>query len=228
MSRRKSSKEPRIISEDITYGVRVNYVMFPLEYRDFTYALARSGYELARFGGREPPRPARIGYGGEIARKGEIAVHVDSGEGEISIHGRSLEETLTGFDRLSDLVRTELGIDLDVNVWYYSLVAHYTIETGTHPRHAIPKVVEKNPNLSKFADILGEPTSMFSVRLCPTDKIPNRADWFDIAIEPDILNADAYHIGVVFRNPDEARTRDFAKSLKKILFKLLKTVEGKA
>lgn len=139
MSPRRASKEPRIISGDIAYSVRLKYVMFPLEYRDFTYALARNGYELARFGGREPPRPARIGYGGEIARKGEIAVHVDSGEGEVSVHGRSLDETLRGFDRLSELV------------------------------------TEKNPSLSRFADILGEPTSMFLVRLCPTSDHLSRA-----------------------------------------------------
>jgi len=228
MSGAKSSREPRIITEDITYAVRLNYVMFPLEFRDLRNALARNGYELARIDGRIPPRPARITFAGEIARKGEVAIDIDSGEGEIAVRGRSLDEAVTGFEQLSNVIRTEIGIDIDLNVWYYSLVAHYTLQTGTSPIHSIPKVVKDNPLFSRFNEILGEQTSMFSVRLFPTDKIPNRADWFDIAIEPDFLNANAYHIGVVFRNPDKSLIQGFVKNLKQVLFNLLKVIEGKA
>jgi hypothetical protein len=227
MKSAKSSREPRIISEEITYAVRLNYVIFPLEFRDLRNALARNGYELARMEGRIPPRPTRVGFAGEIARKGEIEVHIDSGEGEIAVRGRSLDETTTGFEQVLKVIQTELDMDIDVNVWYYSLIAHYTLQTGTSPHHTIPEVVKGNPFFSRFNEILGEQTCMFSVRLCPTKKIPNRADWFDIAIEPDVLNADAYHIGVVFRHPDKGRTQAFIKNLKQVLFKLLKVIEGK-
>lgn len=220
-------KEPQIISEDVRYSVRLNYVIFPLEFRDLRTSLARNGYELARIEGRIPPRPAQIAFAGEIARKGEIVVYIDSSEGEIAVHGRSLDEVLMGFEQLSKVVQTELGIDIHSNVWYYQLVAHYTIKTGTIPRHAIPKAVEGNPHFSKFNEILAEQTSMFSIRLSPKDKIPNTADWFDIAIEPDVLNPEAYHIGVVFRNPNRVRSEDFVKNLKRAVFNLLKVVEGK-
>jgi len=227
MSGAKSIWEPRIISEDVTYAVRLHYVMFPLEFRDLRDALERNGYELARIEGRIPSRPTRIGFSGEIARKGEIIVEIDSGEGGIGLRGRTLDEAMTGFEQLSQVIRTELGVDIHLNVWYYSLVAHFTLRTGTAPRYTIPKVVEDNPYFSRFNEILGEQTSMFSVRLFPTDKISYGADWFDISIEPDILDADAYHIGVVFRNPDKGRTQDFVKNLKQVLFDLLKVIEGK-
>ena len=79
--------------------------------------------------------------------------------------------------------------------------------------------------MTRFGAVLGENLSSFSVRLTPKDAIPNNENWFDIAIEPDLLNEKLYHVGVMFRSPDATKTETFVRDLENILLKLLQIIE---
>lgn len=222
----ESSSFPGLTVQEARYSVRLKYVMFPIDFRDLRDALARNGYELALIRGSIPDRPIRISFSGEIARKGEVRISIDSSESEITVRGRSREETTTAFEQLSKIIETELGIDLHLNVWYYEFIAHYLLDTKKRPLEEIAKVTRGNPYFSNFSKVLGEEASLFAIRLSPRSKIPNQADWFDISIEPDVLNADFYHIGVVFRNPNRKNTEKFIKGLEKVLVELVNIIEG--
>ncbi|MFQ6075411.1 MAG: hypothetical protein ACE5Z5_04665 [Candidatus Bathyarchaeia archaeon] len=211
---------------EATYRVRLGYVLFPLEFRELRDVLARNGYELAGLPGPIPPRPSRIGYGGEIARKDEYVVQIDSRECLVGISDKSIGTTFGAFRELTKVIKEGFGIDLNENVRYYDVVAHYNIDTGKKPVQEIDRVIEGNSYFPKFDKILGEPTSLFSVRLVPKGSIPNQEEWFDISIEPDILKPQIYHVGVVFRNPDREKSIRFINNLEKTLVNLIKVIEG--
>ena len=220
-----SKKQPKVIIEEARYGVRLNHVLFPLDFRDLRHALAKNGYELS-----QPPRglpgpPTRVRYGGDVARKGEISVIVESDSGEIGLVGRSLKEVKEAFEELSQITDSELGISLHENVRFHWCIVHFKVDTGKIPSKEIAKAENKD-YIRKFGQVLGEDLSLFSVRVYPKDAIPNAENWFDIAIEPDILNDKLYHVGVVFRSPDKRKSETFVRNLENNILKLIKVIEA--
>lgn len=209
------------------YQVRLAYVMFPLEFRELMDVLAKNGYELLRLPGPLPPRPIQLAYSGEFARKDEYIVRIDSGEGLVGITcTRPIEVAFGAFGELTKVIKEGLGIDLNENVRYYEVVAHYNINTGKKPFQEIDRVIEGNSYFTMFDGILGEPTSLFSIRLAPKGKVPNQEEWFDISIEPNILKPQIYHAGVIFRSPDRERIISSVNNLEKRLISLVKVIES--
>jgi len=218
-----SSKMPRLMTQEARYGVRLGYILFPIEFRDLRQSLAKNGYELSAIGDLPAP-PARIGFGGEIARKGEVRVICESDSGEIGTVGRTLQGAHASFDELSSIIQTELGVNLHENVRFYWMISHYKADSGKMPYKEICKT-GNGKFIKEFSEILGENVSAFSVRLSPAATIINQENWLDIAIEPDVINEKLYHIGVVFRNASREKTEEFAKNIEKNLIKLISTIE---
>jgi len=219
-----SNDKPKIMTQEARCGVRFNYVIFPIDFRELRHALAKNGYELSSIE-RIPPPPARISFGGDIARKQQTMVVVETDSGEIGVVGRSLQEAKDSFKELTDVVKSELGISLHENVRFYWFVVHYKIDTGKTPCNEIAKAENKD-YISRFKQVLGEDISLFSIRLYPKGAIPNQENWFDIAIEPDIMNERFYHVGVVFRSSEKGKTETFLKDLEDILLKLIGIIEA--
>lgn len=219
-----STKMPRLMTQEARYGVRLGYILFPIGFRDLRQSLAKNGYELSR-GEDIPAPPARVGFGGEIARKGEVRVYGDSDAGEIGTVSRTLHDAYASFDGLSSIIQAELGIDLHENVRFYWIVSHYKADSGKMPYKEICKT-GNDKFIKEFSEILGGNVSPFSVRLSPKETIINQENWFDIAIEPDVLNEKLYHIGVVFRNASREKTEAFAKDIEKNLLKLISAIEA--
>lgn len=222
-----SSRQPSLLTREAKYLVRLKHVLFPINFRDMRRALARNAYELVPIREPIPGRPARIRWEGPVARKGETVVSIDTSLGLIGVTHKTIEEAKKGFEELAEIIEKDLGISLHSNVWYYEVGTHFIIETETPPAHTIAKITKGNPYFSKFAKILEREVSMFSVRLTPSDKIPNQEDWFDINIEQDILLANAYHIGVMFRNKDRKEVAKFSATLEKDILKLIDVIEGR-
>jgi hypothetical protein len=212
------------MTQEARYGVHFGYILFPIDFRDLRQTLARNGYELSR-GEDIPAPPARIAFAGEIARKGEVRVYADSDGGEIGTVSRTLHDAYASFDGLASIIQTELNINLHENVRFYWIVSHYKADSGKMPYKEICKTGNDKFN-KEFSEILGESVSPFSVRLSPTDTIINQENWFDIAIEPDVVNEKLYHIGVVFRNASREKTEGFAKDIEKNLLKMIIAIEA--
>jgi len=213
------------MTQEARCGVRLNYVIFPIDFRELRHALAKNGYELSPVRGRIPPPPTRIVFSGDIARKGETTIIFESDIGEIGVVGRSLQEVTNSFKELANIIKSELSVNLYENVRFYWYVMHYKIDTGKIPRNEITKAENKD-YIARFSEVLGEDITSFSIRLAPKGAIPNQESWFDIAIEPDIMNDKLYHVGVVFRSPDRDKTETFVKDLENTLLKLIEVIEA--
>jgi len=215
----------KLMPKEARYSVRLSYVMFPLEFRDIRGTLAKRGFDLAEVG-PIPPRPTGISFSGELGRKGESVVYMSIPENRFGTMSKSLKQAVGTFEELSEAFTTELGTSLHSNVWYYEVAVHYLCDTGSSPVEKIGKIVKNNPYYSEFSKVLGRDMSTFSVRLSPMNKIPNREEWLDIAIEHDALS-NFYHVGVVFRNPEKRHVEEFVSNLEKKIEELIQIVEGK-
>lgn len=219
-----SDNELKILTQEARFRVRLNYVIFPIDFRELVNVLAKNGYELIDVK-QLPPPPTRIGFSGELARKEETTVTVETGSCEIGVISRSVQKAKSSFDDLAKIIDSELSISLHKNVRFYACVVHYRIDTGKMPHKEIPKTQNKE-YIEKFSQVLGEKLSSFSIRVAPKGLIPNADNWFDIAMEPDIINEKIYHVGVVFRNSDRDKTETFVKDLESKLMKLIEVIEA--
>jgi hypothetical protein len=219
-----SARVPKLTTQEARYGVNLDYIIFPLDFRDLRYALAKNGYELSPI--RDlPAAPTRISYGGEIARTKETRVIVDSESGEIGAIDRLLQEASASFDNLAKVILSELGVDLNSKVKFYFLSVNYRVNTGKTPLKEIAKA-ENKEFVKKFNEIMNEDLSSFSIRICPKNANINDKNWFDIVIEPDVIDESRYHIGAVYRNSERKMIEAFAKNLESNLLKLVEFIEA--
>jgi hypothetical protein len=214
-----------IVPQEFKCTVRLKYVFFPIDLRDIRDILAKNGYELTSIRGPIPGRPLRVMFGGDVARKGEVTIDIDTSESLVGVYGKSNKKVLEAFEQLLNIVKQEVDIDLHSNVWFYEIAAHYQVKTGSSPILNLSKITADNPYFSKFSDILKQETSSFSLRLSPKNQLPNSENWFDVSIEQDILLADVYHVGVVFRNSRKQIVENFGLALDDTVIKLIKVVE---
>lgn len=219
-----STKTPKLTTQEARYGVNLDYVVFPLDLRDLLYALAKNGYEISRLKDL-PAAPTRIVYSGEIARTKETRVLANSESGEIGVIDKLLQEASASFDNLAKIVLSELGVDLNSRVKFYFLSVHYRVDTKKMPLTEIAKT-ENKEFVKKFSDIMKEDLSSFSLRFCPKNASINDRNWFDIAIESDVVDESRYHVGVYYRNAEREKIEAFAKDLESNLLKLLECMEA--
>ena len=72
-----------------------------------------------------------------------------------------------------------------------------------------------------------EDLSFSSIRLAGKDSSMNQGgDWIDIAIEPDTVYENRYHLGVVFRNSNKEKIETFVRGLETNLLKLVELIEA--
>lgn len=218
-----SNSQPKIVTGAARYGVRLNSVIFPLDFIDLRLALAKNGYELASVG--EMPTTSRIRYGGVIARKGEENITVESDSSEIGVLGKSLLALFTSFEELAKIVTNELEVNLHDNVRFYWALANCKISTAKVPRQELAKLVNKTYS-DKFSQIVGENLASYSARFGIKDVSPNRDDWLEIAVEPDIIKEHLYNVGMVFRKPSRSDTETFVKNFETNLVNLIRAIEA--
>ena len=218
-----SKTTPRLITQEARYSLSVNDMILPLDFRDIRFALAKNGYELLPVRNMPPP-PTQISYSGEIARFKETVVFANSEAGEIGVISRSVGDAFSSFGDLLKVLASEIGVNLGEKVKYYEAVLHCRAETGKKPTEEIAKA-ENKEFVSKFSEVLGENLSYLSVRLGKKDSSAKQRDWLDIAIDPDPIYDGMYHIGVIFRNPDQEKTETFVKKLENNLLKLIQLIE---
>jgi hypothetical protein len=211
-------------TQEARFGLRLKCVLFPLDFIELRNALAKNGYELAPVRNIPSP-PIRVSFFGEIARKGEITVNIETESGEIEVVGRSLLGAKDSFEEFAEIIKSELGIGLHSDVRFYSCSVHYKIHTGRIPRIEISKA-ENQDYIDQLGRVLREDVSLFSIRLTPKEAVPNAENWFDISIEPDIVDDTLYHVGVIFRSSDRERTEKFVKNLENNILKLIKVIEA--
>ena len=199
-------------------------MVLPVEFRELRAALAKNGFELGAVRNLPPP-PSRLIFSGEIARKKETVVIADSEAGQIGIVGKSISEASVAFDEIIKILKEEIGVNLLDKVKYFEIVTHYKLDTGKKPLEEIKKA-ENKTFVSKVSDVIGEQLSTYSIRLAKKDATSNDYNWIDLAIEPDMVYENNYHIGMIYRNPNKEKTEKIVKDLELNISKIVKLIEA--
>jgi hypothetical protein len=215
--------EHKLTTQEARYLLYVNQMVLPVEFRELRAALAKNGFELSAVRNLPPP-PSRLVFSGEIARKKETIVIADSEAGQIGIVSKSISESLGAFDELLKILQEEIGVNLLEKIKYFEIVAHYKLDTEKMPFKEIQKTENKD-FVSKVSGIIGEKLSTYSIRLAKKDSTNNDYNWIDLAIEPDMVYENNYHIGIIYRSTTKEKTEKIVDDLESNILKIAKLIE---
>ena len=223
-SNEKTNETKLIQTLKFRVSLRMNYVLFPIDGRELIEALAQAGYKtqpFAPFGARQ-----RLTLSGQFAQKGNVAIDGNSDRGTLGVTSTSPDEAIEALNEMASLLKKNLQIDVEEGSRFFEIIADYKIISCEKPIFAISKIFEKNRVLQEIGEILGQQTSLYTLRLVPANMEPNQEEWLDITIEPDVTKPNSrYLISVVFRSKKRETVERFGKELESKLTTILNLIE---
>lgn len=203
-------------------SVRFNYVLFPLDLREFGRLLVSRGYALS--GDLPPDSPTvgpdvRHGGQGQLARKGEYLIDVNTERQFIGVAGGEPVGTLAELERIAD----DLKDAVDFNkAMFFELQARYLVRPPTSPLSLI-QGWGRDASFVKTAGVaFGRAMDLFAVRLISGPSGPNHPDYFEIWLQPAAASPDRdLGVSVVFRHPELSEFRKLASTFEAMTAKLL-------
>lgn len=209
-------------------SVRYSLPLFPVNIERLVRLLPQLGYLV--------PEPIEPDFGvrsigsGTLATKGEVRLRISGPYGSVAIRGSDSVEVLNEFGAIEDLLLNEMGIQQTSDVSFYELQSQAAIEARAgSPLKTITERCAPTPVLDQFASVLGQSVCNFSFRLVPPGTSPNSTEWFDVRIEPHILQPNRlYSIHCVFRNSERLKVFNIAKQGFGLFERLIRVAEGTA
>lgn len=214
--RRKKTGERKKRFANIRLSVVIGTTFFPIDLAELAQMLKDKDYQITA----ELPLPGigrRIGGSGVIGRTGTVSVVADSDRRVVGVEGRCLQEVLLSFEQLMQILKDKLWVDTGARAVFFEAIVRFSVLSGKKPLEAVAKFFTGLKSVEDLESVVGEPLSLFTIRLVPRDGLPHQEEWFDIRIEPEAALADtAYSIEIIYRKALYDRVRDF-----------LNTIEGK-
>jgi hypothetical protein len=211
----------------VRMAVTLTSVIFPLDFVDLTQALKKNQYDV----GIDLPMAGighRVGGAGVIAKKGGISVVADSERRFIGIDGRSPKDVSSSFEELTQILKKELWVDVYAQSAFYEINMRLNVLAHTNPTKAITKFFENLEGIQALESIIGEKTSLFTIRLVPKDKLPSGNEWFDIRLEPDVSRPErAMAVEIVYRKTSYKDVRNFIDTADQKIEAILDRLEQK-
>lgn len=202
----------------------LNSFFFPLTSTEVFDSLKARGFEIGR-----PPAPFPTGprayVSGLIARKHNAFIDIDNNRNLIGAQGESIEDTLQTFSEVMDLIREDFSVNLDKELDYVELIAHYLIKSDKNSFRIIQNSIESKFD-ERFQSILNVPTAQYRFSLVPKGVLPSNRKWFEISVSPRLtMPTKAYWVEVIFRDRTPQPVTDFATNLDSTLTNIINTIE---
>jgi hypothetical protein len=134
-------------------------------------------------------------------------------------------ETLDVFNKMIESVRRDLDLNLDETAWFYEILSNCSVRIDKDPVEALFKRFNACCNLGEIETVLPGGTQVNGVRIGPRSAYPNRPDYYDIDVMPDLFRPrDSLLIEVVYREPQLEAIRKMAGDMEKLISKVVKAV----
>jgi len=203
----------------------LNSVFFPLTSKEVFDSLKAREFDIGR-----PPAPFPTGprayVSGTLARKRNVLIHMESDRNLVGAEGDSIENTVEIFSEVMDMLTEDFFVNLDEELSYVELIAHYFIKSDGNPFEVIQNSVELKFK-DEFQEILKTPTSNHSLSIVPKEVLPSGRNWFEITITPKLtMPTKAYWTEVVFRDENPNTVTAFARNLNSTVSSIINTIEG--
>jgi len=205
--------------------VTLTPVIFPLDLGNLTRTLKKKGFELSV---QIPPTAigTRMAGAGILARKGDVAVVADTERRFIGVDGTSVDDVLSSFEELTEVVKHELWVDVHAKAGYYESIIRMNVLGRNNPTEVVEGFFRDLDTAKSLETIIGEPTSLFTIRLVPRGKLTGEPEWFDIRIEPDVSRPDTtYIIEIVYRKLEYKSVIDFVSGIDQKIDAILDNME---
>jgi hypothetical protein len=208
----------------LSVSLRYDTVLFPFESLLFLQSLADLGYAFPE--PQQPPLGGRVDVGGVLGRKGGVAVHLNIDKMVLGVSANDPQSLLTEFDAVERIVSTQFGIQGETHAKFYELLAGMVVDAGKPPLEVWEAHRRSIPLADNLSSILGTEMAPFGLRVSPIGKEPNRAEWFDVKVEPDVqTNCRAHTVEIVYRKPDRSSVMAFTASLERTVMALIEAIE---
>jgi hypothetical protein len=215
--------EPKL--QTFRISLVLNSFFFPLTSTEIFDSLKARNFEIGR-----PPAPfptgLRVYISGTVARKRNVLIDVDDSRKLVGAQGGSIEETLQTFSEVMDMLGEDFFVNLDEELNYVELIAHYLIKSE---RNAF-EVIQNSTELKfkdRFQEILNSETSEYRFSIAPKGVLPSNRKWFEISVSPKLtMPTKAYWVEVVFRDTTRSTVIAFASNLNSTISRIINTIEG--
>lgn len=221
------AKEAKITYGRVSVSVRYKSVLFPFEAYPFVKALPEHGYLLTDKI-EAPPLGARIEVTGEIARKGDNSLRLDTAKGILAIHAGDPKTALSELTGMESVLKRDFGFDSEGKAYFYEILATASVRAGKNALEVWHGHFNQSQLLKEASTILGLDVSLFGARFCQQDAVPNQEDWIDVKITPALPSAVShYDIEIVFRRSDRRQFAQFLEKIDSTLTNLMAAIDGR-
>jgi hypothetical protein len=202
----------------------LNSFFFPLTSTEVFDSLKARGFEIPRPQGPLLTGP-RVYVSGVIARKQSVLVDIDGSRNLVGAEGLAIPESLNVFSETMDMLREDFSVNLDRELSYVELIAHYLIKSDNNPFEVIQNAVELRFR-DQFRRILNVETSDYRFSITPRGVLPSSREWFEISVSPKLtMPTEAYWVEVIYRNGNQALVTAFASDLNSTISNIISTIE---
>ncbi|MDO8635760.1 MAG: hypothetical protein Q7R34_05870 [Dehalococcoidia bacterium] len=219
-------------SERITFtkaysSIGFRQVLFPIDVKLLLNILPEEGYileeDVAKIRHRFGPQ---ISLSGDIARKGDFRLALSSEKGFIGIDGPDPESVLEEIVNIKKILQDRLEIQIDEMASFYEFLAEGSLKGAKPPIQTFPLVSKQLNLISMIAKILEENVSLYGLRLATSGQDPNRAEYLDFRLEPNVTSAmNLYSFSAVYRKKKFDLVAKFANSFTKKLRNFINLLE---
>jgi len=165
----------------------------------------------------------------DFASKGNATVLYDYEVGLIGTAGRGTKEVVS-IMRTLDEILIELDRAPIKNARSAEALLVCRAWTKNDPSESIMRFSDCI-KLDSLARLLGSDARCFSLRIAPKKFGPNlrtTLDWFDLRIEPLIVNSRYYYLSLVYRKPLLEEVMLFCEKIEETVLRVLETMEHPA
>lgn len=222
-------KPQRILQlERLKISVRFNFILFPIDSIRLIESLKSNGFEIL---GKMPspaevPLKMRVHVGGTVARKGNGLVDIDPDKQILGVAAPSIDETLSVFNELQQVIKHGLEIDIENRARFFELQATYTFDSDQSPIDNLSRFLSQSDLISEASAILDEDVSPFTLRLVSKGRIPNQEEWLDTTFEPSVVRPHrTYLISLVYRSAQRAKVLSFFKGIESKITGMIDLIE---
>lgn len=219
--------EPIIRFDQLALIARLNTVLFPFDPMVFGRMLREKGFIVNDQLPRAAPPGARFELQGAIARKGDLAVTLDTSNMQVGVVATDVDSLLGEMSDVEGIVRKEFDLDLHSEADYYEIGTNGSVRANRSPLLSLHNHFSQTPLIKSVSAILEQEVSPFGLRFALANTPPNQRKWTEIKFEPELLNPNkSYSFIAVMRDPSREAVITFSRKLKETLTAILNALES--
>ena len=165
-----------------------------------------------------PPKRFRVSIGGSgpIASKGSVVVDVNSDTMVVGVSAPSPEECVREFIAVERAIRSRIEALRETH--FYELLAEIEARIGTDPTELMERALRGSPIVEELSRALGEPLTVFGIRLARAGASPEDSEWIDIEVVPSLARPrTSLSVAIVYRSRDRERVLDVGRSVLRLV-----------